>query len=110
MNYLSFESIAPLLQHSDTPILSRAKNLNEDILNQENFYTTLRGVLAARSPKLIQDKELSYAHAAVMIPLFSENGEYKILFTKRTHKVEHHKDSLQYVEAWISHIAASVQG
>jgi len=66
------------------------------MLKQKDFYATLRGVLNARSPKLIQDKELSYTHAAVMIPLFTENGEYKILFTKRTDKVEHHKGQISF--------------
>jgi 8-oxo-dGTP pyrophosphatase MutT (NUDIX family) len=56
----------------------------------------LRNVLSKRSAKLIQDEKSSYIHAAVLIPLFREDGEYKILFTQRTNKVEHHKGQISF--------------
>lgn len=83
-------------QHSDTPIVSTANKFQRGKLNQEDFYATLRDVLSTRSHKLIQDEKSSYIHAAVLIPLFREDGEYKILFTKRTNKVEHHKGQISF--------------
>ena len=52
--------------------------------------------LSARSPKIVQDREGRYRHGAVLIPLFRDNGECKVLFTKRTHKVEEHKGQISF--------------
>jgi 8-oxo-dGTP pyrophosphatase MutT (NUDIX family) len=56
----------------------------------------IKQILKNRNPKLIEDMEDHYIHAAVLIPLFMENGSYKVLFTERTHKVEHHKGQISF--------------
>jgi 8-oxo-dGTP pyrophosphatase MutT (NUDIX family) len=54
----------------------------------------IKDVLSTRTPRYIQQP--SYIHAAVLIPLFIQNGKFKILFTKRTNKVEHHKGQVSF--------------
>ena len=54
----------------------------------------IKETLGARKPKGM-DRE-KYYHAGVLIPLFRENGKYKILFTKRTDMVEHHKGQISF--------------
>ncbi len=54
----------------------------------------IKDVLNSRTPRYIQQP--SYIHAAVLIPLFIENGTFKILFTRRTNKVEHHKGQVSF--------------
>ena len=44
----------------------------------------------------IESSEGSYRHSAVLIPLFEANGEHRILFTKRTYKVEAHKGQISF--------------
>ena len=56
----------------------------------------IRDLLAKRSPKPIKEANSDYIHAAVLIPLFIEDGIYKILFTQRTTKVEHHKGQISF--------------
>jgi 8-oxo-dGTP pyrophosphatase MutT (NUDIX family) len=45
---------------------------------------------------VIEDTESQYRQAAVLIPLFRHEDEYKILFTKRTDKVEDHKGQISF--------------
>ena len=45
---------------------------------------------------MIEDAESQYRQAAVLIPLFKHKDEYKILFTKRTNRVEDHKGQISY--------------
>ena len=59
-----------------------------------NFPDIIREVLNNRTPKSIPDDQLSYRHAGVLIPIFEEDGIYKVLFTKRTDKVEDHKGQI----------------
>ncbi|MFC1884232.1 NUDIX hydrolase [Thermodesulfobacteriota bacterium] len=54
----------------------------------------IRSLLNSRTPKAIEDD--NYSHAGVLIPLFRENGQYKVLFTKRTDTVEHHKGQISF--------------
>ena len=63
---------------------------------QTSTYDTIRKTLGARIPKQIQDQNLNSIHAAVLIPLFSDNGEYKILFTKRSSQVKTHKGQISF--------------
>lgn len=52
--------------------------------------------LKTRSPRIIEDREARYRHGAVLIPLFRDNGQYRVLLTKRTHKVEEHKGQISF--------------
>ncbi len=57
---------------------------------------TIKGLLTDRKHKRIENSSSHYVHAAVLIPLLEEEGTSKILFTKRTHKVEHHKGQISF--------------
>jgi 8-oxo-dGTP pyrophosphatase MutT (NUDIX family) len=54
----------------------------------------IKEILACRGKVCIQDPR--YRRAAVLIPLFKKDGEYHILFTRRTDKVEHHKGQISF--------------
>ena len=54
----------------------------------------IKEILAGRGKACIQAPR--YRRAAVLIPLFKKNGEYHILFTRRTDKVEHHKGQISF--------------
>jgi 8-oxo-dGTP pyrophosphatase MutT (NUDIX family) len=63
---------------------------------REELPQIIRERLNSRNPKLIDADGRQYRHAGVLIPLFLDNGEYKILFTKRTQLVEHHKGQISF--------------
>ncbi len=54
----------------------------------------IKEILDCREKSCIQDDRLT--RAAVLIPLFVKNGEYHILFTRRTDQVEHHKGQISF--------------
>jgi 8-oxo-dGTP pyrophosphatase MutT (NUDIX family) len=54
----------------------------------------LRQILSARQTKSVDDSSLK--PAAVMVLLYSKNGEYCILLNKRTEEVEHHKGEISF--------------
>ena len=54
----------------------------------------IRDILESRIPENIKGD--NYSHAGVLIPLFREDGRFKVLFTKRTDKVEHHKGQISF--------------
>jgi 8-oxo-dGTP pyrophosphatase MutT (NUDIX family) len=54
----------------------------------------IKEILACRGKACIQDPR--YRRAGVLIPLFKKDGEYYILFTRRTDKVPHHKGQISF--------------
>lgn len=60
------------------------------------FDAFIEEVLSTRTPSSIPNRNASYLEAAVLIPIFENNGEYKLLFTKRTDGVEHHKGQISF--------------
>ena len=54
----------------------------------------IKQILACRGKACIQDPR--FRHAAVLLPLFKKEGEYHILFTRRTDQVEHHKGQISF--------------
>ncbi len=56
----------------------------------------IREVLKNRVPASIDNSDQALMHAAVLAPVFSDNGNYGVLFTERTHKVEHHKGQISF--------------
>jgi 8-oxo-dGTP pyrophosphatase MutT (NUDIX family) len=56
----------------------------------------IKDVLSTRTYKHLENSSSSYIHAAVLIPLLEEDGSTKVLLTKRTHKVEHHKGQISF--------------
>lgn len=61
-----------------------------------NLEDIIRKSLKDRVPKTINDNNGQYRQAAVLIPLFKSNGEYKAVFTKRTNKVDDHKGQISF--------------
>jgi len=54
-------------------------------------------ILSSREPRFFDDRGLgSYRHAGVLLPLLEEEGICKVLFTKRTERVEHHKGQISF--------------
>jgi 8-oxo-dGTP pyrophosphatase MutT (NUDIX family) len=63
---------------------------------EKNLSPIIKNVLRDRTPKRIKDSLSHYLHAAVLIPLLDEEGVSKVLFTKRTDNVEHHKGQISF--------------
>jgi 8-oxo-dGTP pyrophosphatase MutT (NUDIX family) len=64
--------------------------------DQINLSQIIKETLTSRSPQRIRSEQPKYKRAAVLIPFFEEAGDYKILFTKRTNRVEHHKGQISF--------------
>ena len=64
--------------------------------NQKNLPQAIKEILSARTPKRIPDEKCLYKHAGVLVPIFRQGGDYKILFTKRTNNLEHHKGQISF--------------
>jgi 8-oxo-dGTP pyrophosphatase MutT (NUDIX family) len=54
----------------------------------------IKEILACRGKACIEDPRLK--RAAVLIPLYKKDGEYYILFTRRTEEVKHHKGQISF--------------
>jgi 8-oxo-dGTP pyrophosphatase MutT (NUDIX family) len=76
---------------------------------QKNLPQAIKEILSARTPKRIRDEQHSYKHAGVLVPIFKQGGEYLILFTKRTTKVEHHKGQISFPGGAVDEADASVK-
>ena len=57
---------------------------------------TIKDALNNRTRRSIENSNSVYEHSAVLIPLFKDNGEIKILFTKRSNLVQHHKGQISF--------------
>ena len=76
---------------------------------QTSAYETIKKTLGSRTPKQIQDQNSNLVHAAVLIPLFSDNGEHKILFTKRSTQVKTHKGQISFPGGVVEETDQSLQ-
>ena len=56
----------------------------------------IQDLLKKRNPRSIHRAKPTSVHAAVLMPLFQDKAGYKVLFTKRTNKVEHHKGQISF--------------
>ncbi len=56
----------------------------------------IRHILSNREPHVISDLPPNYKHAGVLIPLLFEDDMHKVIFTKRTDTVEHHKGQISF--------------
>ena len=63
---------------------------------QNGLITKINSILEARKPKGIEKVDPSYRHAAVLVPLFKSDGQYQVLFTKRSNQVEEHKGQISF--------------
>ena len=58
---------------------------------------TINDILSSREPKSFDDKRVTdYRHAGVLLPLLEEEGICKVLFTRRTDSVGHHKGQISF--------------
>jgi 8-oxo-dGTP pyrophosphatase MutT (NUDIX family) len=55
---------------------------------------TIRKTLSDRTRRVSSATGLT--RAAVLVPFFQREGHYHILFTKRTHRVKHHKGEISF--------------
>ncbi len=55
---------------------------------------SIRKALVQRKKKV--DQAVGYTPAAVMLPLFEEGGDYRLVFTKRTETVNYHKGQISF--------------
>lgn len=69
----------------------------------------IRDILAVRTRNRINNKRGAYRHAGVLVPLLTEDGECKVLFTERTHKVEHHKGQISFPGGGIDDMDPSIE-
>lgn len=56
----------------------------------------IQNTLNDRAPIRIDNHAGQLIHASVLIPIFKRGDKYEILFTERTHKVEHHKGQISF--------------
>ena len=70
--------------------------MKENIGQRGDLPRLIETVLSRRKPKLLEDKDAVYRHGAVLIPLFWDREEYKVLFTKRTDTVEAHRGQMSF--------------
>lgn len=64
--------------------------------DHNNLPQTIREILIARNPESQAGNSSQRVHASVLIPLFEDDGEHKVLFTERTRRVEHHKGQISF--------------
>jgi 8-oxo-dGTP pyrophosphatase MutT (NUDIX family) len=79
------------------------------LMNTLNYTELIKRSLGARKPKVIANGDLSYRHAGVLIPLLVENDILKVLFTKRTDIVEHHKGQISFPGGAVDEQDASLE-
>jgi len=66
------------------------------MLSHDELCRIIKNTLKDRRPRAIEDPGRNHPHAAVLIPLLDDGGVWKILFTKRTDRVEHHKGEISF--------------
>jgi 8-oxo-dGTP pyrophosphatase MutT (NUDIX family) len=61
---------------------------------EKDFFDRIRHTLSTRERRVIE--HLSFAHSAVLVPLFKKGEACHILFTKRTDQVKYHKGEISF--------------
>jgi len=56
----------------------------------------IKALLASREPKRIAPSATHSRQASVLVPLFSNDGRFQVLFTERTSTVEYHKGEVSF--------------
>ena len=67
-----------------------------NIQDEKNLPCLIKEILGVREPKRVRNGRNSYRQSSVLIPLLKDDGIHKILFTKRTDYVEHHKGQISF--------------
>ena len=63
---------------------------------RQDFSKTIKDILSNRLPRHIQNDNLHYKPAAVLVPIFKMNDEYHFLFTKRASSVDYHRGHISF--------------
>ena len=67
------------------------------LFDQRCLPNAIGAILNSREPRVVDAGGTSgYRHAGVLVPLLEEDGVCKVLFTQRTHRVEHHKGRISF--------------
>ena len=78
--------------------------------DQKCLPDTISNILSSREPKSFDDKRsTNYRPAGVLLPLLEEEGVCKVLFTKRTDRVEHHKGQISFPGGAVDKRDASIE-
>jgi 8-oxo-dGTP pyrophosphatase MutT (NUDIX family) len=67
-----------------------------DMICTRDLGKTIKGILSNRFPRHIQNGDLHYTPAAVLVPIFKTNDEYHLLFTKRASSVKYHQGHISF--------------
>jgi 8-oxo-dGTP pyrophosphatase MutT (NUDIX family) len=81
-----------LVVHSDKSL----EKIHKLLSNPQKLYKIIQDNLKQREIKTYQYAKVPFRKAAVIIPIFFKNQEAHLLFTKRTHHVEHHKGQISF--------------
>ncbi len=65
-------------------------------VNKMDIAEKIKAVLNGNGFRKIENGSGSLIHASVLIPLFETDQGVEVLFTERTHKVEHHKGQISF--------------
>ena len=78
--------------------------------NLDQIKEDLKTILANREPERIRVKGTDYTQASVLLPLFIKDGQYWILFTRRTDTVEYHKGEVSFPGGTVDEDDNSLEG
>jgi len=81
-----------------------------DMPNLDQIKEDLKTILANREPERIRVKGTDYTQASVLLPLFIKDGQYWILFTRRTDTVEYHKGEVSFPGGTVDEDDNSLEG
>ncbi len=70
--------------------------MTSNTMTHDNLPEIIKKVLTGRMPARVLDEGGTYRRSAVLIPLFRAGHEYRLLFTKRTTRVEAHKGQISF--------------
>jgi 8-oxo-dGTP pyrophosphatase MutT (NUDIX family) len=68
----------------------------EEMLDEKHLPDLIGEALRNRTPQVIEDKDSFLRHAAVLIPLFQDGIDIRVLLTQRTQTVEAHKGQISF--------------
>jgi 8-oxo-dGTP pyrophosphatase MutT (NUDIX family) len=66
------------------------------MMTKNDLCLKIKEILCQREPRCINLSDSRYRHAGVLVPLFMDSDEYRVLFTKRTNRVAHHKGQVSF--------------
>lgn len=91
-----YTGMKPFLKPKSERILLRLWEPERKDKQFEKMKERIRRILSQREKQNIMTADAPLVPAAVILPLYQKEGEYHILLTKRTEKVEHHKGQISF--------------